>query len=114
MRIENEDFYLNPPELLPPPLVMGKVGGVEVTDSAMVLTFQPQDSGAVKLLKVPEVKSENYMFHRGGVLRFGKLTMHETDLMIVDAEPKTRSTSFWITTTPSWWRDTLETPRTTG
>lgn len=88
VRIEKDDFYLNPPELLPPPLVKGKVGGVEVTDSAMVLTFQPQDSGAVKLLKVPEVKSENYMFYRGGVLRFGKLTMHETDLMIVDAEPK--------------------------
>ncbi len=28
------------------------------------------------------------MFYHGGVLRFGKLTMHETDLMIVDEEPK--------------------------
>jgi hypothetical protein len=27
------------------------------------------------------------MFYRGGVLRFGKLTMTDADLMIVDADP---------------------------
>jgi len=34
------------------------------------------------------------MFFRGGVLRFGKLTMHDTDLMIVDAEPEDPFDSF--------------------
>ena len=28
------------------------------------------------------------MYYRGGVLRFGKLTMHDTDLLIMDAEPQ--------------------------
>jgi hypothetical protein len=30
------------------------------------------------------------MFFQGGVLRFGKLTMTDTDLLIVDADPKDR------------------------
>src|SRR3954453_1872076 len=88
VRIDKDDFYLDPPRLLPPPLVKGRVGGVEVTDTAMVLTFQPADSSKVKPLTVPDPKAANYMFYRGGVLRFGKLTMHDADLMIVDANPQ--------------------------
>jgi hypothetical protein len=88
VRIEKDDFYLNPPDLLPPPLVKGRVGAVQVTDSAMVLTFQPTGGAHVKLLTLPDPKASNYMFYRGGVLRFGKLTMHDADMMIVDAEPE--------------------------
>src|SRR3954463_10901752 len=88
VRIDKDDFYLDPPRLLPPPLVKGKVGGVEVTDTAMTLTFEAPDSARVKALTVPDSKAPNYMFFRGGVLRFGKLTMHDTDLMIVDANPQ--------------------------
>jgi hypothetical protein len=88
VRIEKDDFYLDPPTLLPPPLVKGRVGAVQVTDTAMVLTFEPSDSARVKPLTPPDSKAPNYMFFWGGVLRFGKLTMHDTDLMIADAEPQ--------------------------
>jgi hypothetical protein len=88
VRIDKDDFYLNPPTLLPPPLAKGRVGAVQVTETAMTLTFEPTDSAEAKPLTVPDSKVPNYMFFRGGVLRFGKLTMHDTDLMIVDAEPK--------------------------
>jgi hypothetical protein len=89
VRIEKDEFYLSPAELLPPPLARGRVGAVEVTDTAVALTFRPIDSAeTIKPLAVPDPKAVNYMFYRGGVLRFGKLTMHDTDLLIVDAEPK--------------------------
>jgi hypothetical protein len=88
VRIDKDDFYLNAPELLPPPLVQGRVNAVQVTDTAMVLTFRSGDSTRIKDLTIPDSKATNYMFFRGGVLRFGKLTMHDTDLMIVDAEPE--------------------------
>jgi hypothetical protein len=88
VRIDKDDFYLDPPDLLPPPLVKGRVSAVQVTDTAMVLTFQSIDSAEVKLLTVPDSKAKNYMFYRGGVLRFGKLTMQDADMMIVDAEPE--------------------------
>jgi hypothetical protein len=88
VRIEKDDFYLDPAALLPPPLVKGKVNAIEVTDTALFLTFHPQDSTKVKELRVPSPKATNYMFYRGGVLRFGKLTMHDTDLLILDAVPE--------------------------
>jgi hypothetical protein len=86
VRIEKDDFYLNPPDLLPPPSVTGRVGEIQMTDTALVLTFRPTGAEA-KPLTVPDPKAPNYMFYRGGVLRFGKLTMHDTDMMILDAEP---------------------------
>jgi hypothetical protein len=88
VRIQKNDFFLTPQKLLPPPIVKGRIGGVEVTDSEIVQVFQPPDSETVKPLALPGPKAENYMFFRGGVLRFGKLTMHDTDLLILDAEPE--------------------------
>jgi hypothetical protein len=88
VRIDKDNFYLTPSSLLPPPLVKGRVAAVQLTDTAMTMTFQPLDSTAVKPLTVPDPKAQNYMFYRGGVLRFGKLTMHDADMMIIDAEPE--------------------------
>jgi hypothetical protein len=88
VRIQKDDFFLSPAELLPPPLVKGHVGALEVTDSAITLGFQPQTGAAPRPLTVPQPKPENYMYYRGGVLRFGKLTMHDADLLIQDAEPE--------------------------
>jgi hypothetical protein len=89
VRIERDDFLLSPAELLPPPRVAGRVAAVEVSDSEIVQTFRP-DSGrdAPALLKPPLHSAENYMFFREGELRFGKLTMEDTDLLILDANPK--------------------------
>jgi hypothetical protein len=87
VRIEKDDFYLDPAALLPPPLVKGRVNAVQVTDTAIALTFHPIDSAKVNALGVPDPKATNYMYYRGNILRFGKLTMHDTDLLIEDAEP---------------------------
>jgi hypothetical protein len=87
VRIQKDDFFLTPAELLPPPRVQGRVGAVEVNDSQIVQVFQPQADHAVHPLTLPASKASNYMYYRGGVLRFGKLTMRDTDLLIVDAVP---------------------------
>ena len=88
VRIQKDDFYLSPAEMLPPPLVKGHLGALEVTDTAIVLGFGPVEGAALRPLAVPQPRPENYMYYHGGVLRFGKLTMHEADLLIMDAEPE--------------------------
>jgi hypothetical protein len=88
VRIQKDDFFLSPADLLPPPLVKGYVGALDVTDSVIVLGFQPRTGPAPRPLTIPHPKPENYMYYRGAVLRFGKLTMHDTDLLIMDAEPE--------------------------
>jgi hypothetical protein len=87
VRIEKDDFFLDPAALLPPPTARGRVNAVQVADSAITLTFHPADSSKVKELAVPNPKATNYMYYQGNLLRFGKLTMHDTDLLIEDANP---------------------------
>ena len=87
VRLEKNDFILTPSQLLPPPRVRGTVASVELSDSSIVQVFRPRDGTKVQPLHPPREKGENYMFFRGGVLRFGKLTMNGADLEIVDADP---------------------------
>jgi len=94
VRIDKDDFILSPTQLLPPPAVAGRVGAIQLTDDEIVQIFRPPDGHAAKTL-TPPVKAENYMFFRGGVLRFGKLTMDDTDLMIVDKEQRDVF-DFWL------------------
>jgi hypothetical protein len=70
--------------------VQGRVVAVEVSDTELVQVFGTRPESAPHPRAPPEPKAPNYMFFQGGVLRFGKLTMTDTDLLIVDAEPKDR------------------------
>jgi hypothetical protein len=88
VRIQKDDFFLSPPDLLPPPMVKGRVGGVEVSDSEIVQVFRSPAGNEIRQLRVPDPKATNYMYYQGNVLRFGKLTMHDTDLLILDAVPE--------------------------
>lgn len=88
VRIKKDDFLLDPAQLLPPPIVQGRVGAVVVSDSDIVQVFQPPAGTEVKALAIPDPKATNYMYYRGNVLRFGKLTMHDTDMLILDAVPE--------------------------
>jgi hypothetical protein len=90
VRIEKDDFVLSPAELLPPPVVRGRLGGVQVRDTELVQVFGRRSESGAHPRVPPEPKAPNYMFFQGGVLRFGKLTMTDTDLLIVDADPKDR------------------------
>jgi len=81
--VENNDLILDPEQLVPPPKIRGKVTAVYVTDDALVQTF---GSGERRRLS-PVAVSRNYIYWRGGELRFGKLTMTNTDLELIDADP---------------------------
>lgn len=87
VRIDGNDFLLSPAELLPPPRVRGRVIQVEVRDTALVNVFRSRE-GRIEPLRPPNSDARNYMYYRGGVLRFGKLTMTDADLEIVDADPR--------------------------
>lgn len=87
VRLEGNDFLLSPTALLPPPKIEGRLTKVEVNDSEIVQVFRPPAGTSARALVLPRAEAANYMFFRGGVLRFGKLTMTDTDLLILDAVP---------------------------
>jgi hypothetical protein len=80
--VDNNDLILDPQQLVPPPLIRGKVTSVRVADGAMVQTF---GTGERQRLSPPAV-SKNFIYWRGGRLQFGKLTMTDTDLELVDED----------------------------
>lgn len=83
--LEGDNILLNPGRMLPPPRIQGRVTAVRLEGDRIVQTFRSRDTKAL----LPPYKAQNYIYHRGGVLRFGKLTMTDADLEIVDQSPRT-------------------------
>ena len=84
VRIDGDDILLFPDRLLPAPHIHGKVTHVAVENGRIVQTF---GSGRPLRPLSPPRKAANYVYHRGGELRFGKLTMTDADLEIIDVSP---------------------------
>jgi hypothetical protein len=82
--VDGNDVLLDPSSLLPPPAMHGRITEVRVEKDALVQVFGP---GGQKALSPPPT-SKNYIYWRGGQLSFGKLTMTETDLELVDLDPR--------------------------
>jgi hypothetical protein len=84
MKIEGDDVILMPSTLTPPPHMEGRVTRVAIQNGKIVQYF---DSGKHLHALKPPFATGAYIYHRGGVLRFGKLTMHDADLEIVGDRP---------------------------
>jgi hypothetical protein len=79
---DKDDLILNPEEILPPPRIKGKVVAVRVQGNDIVQVF-----GAPQTSNLAAKQPGNYMAYRDGTLRFGKLTMDNTDLVLIDMDP---------------------------
>ncbi len=82
--VDGNDLLLDPAMLLPPPAMNGKITAVRIEGNALVQTF---GAGEPRTL-TPRPIAKNYIYWRGGQLAFGKLTMAETDLELVDEDPR--------------------------
>ena len=83
--LEGDDILLNPGRMLPPPRIEGRVTAVRIEGDRIVQVFGSKN---MKALVLP-YRARNYIYHKGGVLRFGKLTMNDADLEIIDQSPST-------------------------
>ena len=83
VRLEGNDLLLDPAQLLPPPRIAGRVTAVHVHGEQILQVF-----GTKPPAGAPPAHPGNYMAYRGAQLRFGKLTMAETDLMLIDLDPE--------------------------
>jgi hypothetical protein len=87
-RVKGDDIYLDPAKILPPPAIVGRLTSVRVDGNALVQEFArlPDDtlfSGYARA----DSAAPNYLFFRGGRLRFGRLEMRDTELQILDLDP---------------------------
>jgi len=77
----DDDLLLSPDRLLPDPRISGHLVAVRLDNGRMVQVFGRPPAG-------PSDGMKNYMHYRGNVLRFGRLTMHDTDLRLIDQDPR--------------------------
>ena len=83
LRAEKDDLILDPAQALPPPHISGKVTEVRLESNNIVQVFG--EPSKYEWLHLPE---QNYMAYRGNRLKFGKLTMENTDMVLIDPDPR--------------------------
>jgi hypothetical protein len=81
--VEGNDLILDPSRLLPPPVINGRVTSVRVEGQSLVQVLGGRATAAPN----PPPIGPNHILWRGGQIAFGKLTMTESDLEIVDDDP---------------------------
>jgi hypothetical protein len=80
--VDGDDFILDPALMLPPPQMRGRITAVRVQGDEIVQIF----GNEIRNPATGRPRS-NYMAYRGGVLRFGRLTMNDADMQLIDADP---------------------------
>jgi len=86
IRIEGDDILLTPGQVLPPPEMRGHIAETKIGDGLLRLTFASPNSRVVKPLRPPQPTAPGYIYFSGGSIRFGKLTMADADLQLIDAD----------------------------
>lgn len=82
VQAEKDDIILDSGQILPPPHISGRVTAIRLQGGSIVLVF-----GEPGKYAWTEVSVANYMLLRGNRLRFGKLTMDDTDMLLIDMDP---------------------------
>src|SRR5919204_1369629 len=85
VKIDGDDLLLDPERLLPPPQIRGHVTRVWIENGLIMQQF---GSATAAPALTPPRSVANYQYYRGGMLKFGKLTMEDADLLLVDANPR--------------------------
>jgi hypothetical protein len=82
--VADNDLILDPAALVPPPAIRGRLTAVRVEGNRLVQTFGAAPAKPVASRPL----SPNHIYWRGAELSFGKLTMTDTDLELIDLDPK--------------------------
>jgi hypothetical protein len=87
IRIRDNDLYLAPSRMLSAPEVRGRVSAARVDGGRLWLVLGSADR--IGASDATGSRGEgNFIWFRGGRIRFGRLTMHDADLRLIDADPR--------------------------
>jgi hypothetical protein len=83
IEVDKNDLIVDLTALLPPPHLEGKISDVKIEGNRIVTYFGAGGKSA------PTIKEKsNYILLQGHAVRFGKLTMEDTELVILDMNPE--------------------------
>lgn len=81
LTIEKDDIIMDALSLLPPPAVDGRLVDVHVDGNKLIERFAGDSTPAI------DTTQGGYLHFRGGQLRFGRLSMSATDLLVESKDP---------------------------
>lgn len=81
--IAGDDIMLPIGALFPPPRIAGALTAVRIEGDSLVQVLGPASART----EDPPVAANEYIYFRGGRMRFGKLTMNDVDLELLNAKP---------------------------
>ena len=84
----DNDIMIAVGQVLPPPEIKGRLSKVAVVGNRLVQTFASEDGKRESALRPPDARARNYIYFGGGTITFGKLTMSDADLQLIDADMK--------------------------
>jgi hypothetical protein len=84
--VTDNDIVIDPGDVLPPPVMRGRLTRAEITDGELRQVFG--SATAATPLSPPDPRARNYVYFSGSSIRFGKLTMSATDLQLIDADDR--------------------------
>jgi hypothetical protein len=85
--IDGNDILLDPVKILPPPAIQGRLTSIRVEGDEVVQVFGSARARGAQPLSLP-VPAQNYVFFRGGTIRFGKLYMVQSQLIAIDEDAR--------------------------
>ncbi len=80
---QEDDLILDLEQILPPPHIEGKVVSVRMEGEKIIQIFGGSDAKTAK-----NIRAGNYMAFTNNRIRLGKLVMNDTDLILIDMDPK--------------------------
>jgi len=84
VKIDDNDITMDPEIMVPPPQIRGKITAIRIEGDEVIQVFGTGNSGPTPSQR----RGPNFMHYRGGTIRFGKLTMTNADLKLVDQDPR--------------------------
>jgi hypothetical protein len=88
MRADGDDLLLDTAALMPPPRTEGRLKSVAITGNRLALTMTGAGAPPPRPATLPLPGARNYLYFFGGSIRFGKLTMSDADMQLIDANPR--------------------------
>jgi len=88
MKADGDDLLMDTTAMLPPPRTEGHLQHVAISGTRMTMMMAGPGAPPARPATLPLPGARNYLYFYGGTIRFGKLTMSDADMQLIDADPR--------------------------